>query len=332
MYSSRYHVRHETTYEYLHPVSESHHLLRLTPRDLPWQQCLDHRLLIDPQPDLQRTFVDSFGNHITAIQFLTDHNRLEVSSECWVDLAPRPTVEPGPAGQSWEQVRDQLRYQAGHPMAGDTLQAAAFRFSSPLIPTGQQYRAYAAGSFTPDRRLTEACHDLMLRIYQEFTFDNEATDVSTPVASVLKQKRGVCQDFAHLMIACLRSLGLAARYVSGYLLTNPPAGEARLVGADATHAWVSVFVPGAGWLEFDPTNGVTPDHAHIILGWGRDFSDTTPMRGVLLGGGEHKLDIAVTVVPEAEFELIYDQGDTLLTKPGGLAADPAVRTPSAVNR
>ncbi|MCH8497226.1 MAG: transglutaminase family protein [Marinobacter sp.] len=315
---ARFHVRHDTTYDYAYPVSESHHLLRLTPRTLPWQTRLEHHIEIDPAPDLRRAFTDSFGNQITVVQYIRDHTYLNVNSECWVDLAPRPRPTAQVATQTWEAVRDILRYQAGRPLPADRLQATAFRFPSRNIPVGDSYRAYALPSFSPGRPLTEACRDLMLRIQNEFIFDNEATDTFTPVSEVLTQRRGVCQDFTHLMIACLRSLGLSARYTSGYLLTHPPKGQTRLVGADATHAWVGVFLPGFGWLEFDPTNGICPDQAHITLGWGRDFGDITPLRGVLLGGGEHKLDIAVTVVPEEEFAQVYVEGDTYLPVLPGL--------------
>lgn len=315
----RYHVRHDTHYQYLHPVSESRHLLRLTPRALPWQQTLDHHLEIFPSPDARHGYQDAFGNLVTSVQYLTDHNELRVSSECWVDLGTRPAPRSEHAAQSWESVRNQLRYHASKARPRDELEATAFRFASPLVPLGREFVDYGMVSFRTCRTLMHGCQDLMERIHRDFTFDPTATDISTPVARVMRQRRGVCQDFAQVMLACLRSLGLAARYISGYLLTNPPEGQERLIGADATHAWVGVFLPGYGWMEYDPTNGVQAGDAHIVLGWGRDFQDTTPMRGVLLGGGDHQLDIAVTVVPEQEFDLIYAEGDTLLppVEPGG---------------
>jgi transglutaminase-like putative cysteine protease len=146
---------------------------------------------------------------------------------------------------------------------------------------------------------------LMIRIHREFAFDPKATTVSTPVMEVFERRRGVCQDFAHLMLSCLRSIGLAARYVSGYLLTRPPPGNKRLVGADASHAWVSVYCPGHGWVDVDPTNGIFPSLEHVTLGWGRDYDDVTPLRGVLLGGGDHELDIEVTVAPVADYEDVF---------------------------
>lgn len=180
------------------------------------------------------------------------------------------------------------------------------------MPIDSQYAAYAREAFLPGRPLVEAADALMRMIHRDFSFDATATETFTPVEQAFKARRGVCQDFSHIMIACLRSVGLAARYMSGYILTHPPEGKERLVGADATHAWVAVFVPDFGWLELDPTNALRPDLEHITLGWGRDFSDITPMRGVLLGGGGHEPEIAVTVVPEEEFASLYGDGETYL--------------------
>jgi transglutaminase-like putative cysteine protease len=175
-------------------------------------------------------------------------------------------------------------------------------FESPQIPTLPALARYAAPSFAPGRPLLEAVLELNQRIHTDFAYDAEATSVATPLAEVLSQKRGVCQDFAHLMIGCLRAQGLAARYVSGYLLTTPPPGKPRLIGADATHAWVSVFVPELGWVDFDPTNDCLPDTDHITVAWGRDFSDVTPVRGVILGSGDQELEVKVTVMPSDEGE------------------------------
>ncbi len=312
----RYHIRHDTTYRYDQPVGESHQLLRLAPRDLPWQQCVAHRLEITPEPTHSRDFVDSFGNTVRALHFEADHDLLSVRSESWVELQSRtlPPVEDSPP---WESVRDMLRYQAGRRMDPDTLFATAFLFESTDVRLKRDFADYAGERFTPGLPLLAAVEHLMQRIFEEFIFDPEATEVSTPVTEVFASKRGVCQDFAHLMISCLRSLGIAARYMSGYLLTRPPPGRPRLIGADATHAWVSVFVPGLGWADFDPTNAVRPDLEHITIGWGRDFSDISPMRGVLLGGGGHEPEIAVTVVPEDEFAELYTDADQ-----PALALDP----------
>lgn len=304
----RYHVRHDTLYRYEYPVRESHQLLRLEPRELPWQHRASHRLEVSPQPVREQVFEDSFGNRVHAMHFETDHDVLSVRSEAWVEVHPRPPADTR-SGMAWEEAREALRYRAGVRMAPATLGATPFLFESADVRIKRAFAEYAAPSFTPGRPLTAACDELMRRIHAEFVFDPGATEVSTPVMEVFEKRRGVCQDFAHMMIACLRSLGLATRYVSGYLLTRPPPGRKRLVGADATHAWVSVFAPGHGWFDLDPTNAVWPSLEHITIGWGRDFSDISPMRGVLLGGGAHEPEISVTVVPEDEFvELYTDAG------------------------
>ncbi|HRP75545.1 MAG TPA: transglutaminase family protein [Rhodocyclaceae bacterium] len=299
-----YHVRHETLYHYDQPVGESHQLLRLAPRELAWQRCVGHRIEVRPEPSRFKDFVDSFGNTVRALHFDADHDSLFVHSESWVELDPRPThdLESSPA---WESVRDALRYRAGKRIDSESLQATAFLFESTDVRLKRDFGEYARPSFAPERPVLAAVDDLMQRIFREFSFDPEATDVSTPVTEVYANRRGVCQDFAHFMISCLRTQGIPARYVSGYILTRPPPGKKRLVGADATHAWVSVFCPDLGWIDFDPTNAVRPDLEHITIGWGRDFSDISPMRGVLLGGGGHEPEIAVTVVPEAEFTDLY---------------------------
>lgn len=300
----RYHVRHETVYQYEQPVRESHQLLRLALRALPWQHCVAQHLNIDPAPDCEREFVDSFGNTVRALHIEHSHDRLDVCSECWVELSarPMPALDESPA---WETVREALRYRAGVRLDPVGLDAATFLFESTEIRLKRIFADYAEPSFPAGRPLLAGVDDLMRRIFKEFTFDPEATDVSTPVTEVFANRRGVCQDFAHFMIACLRSIGIAARYVSGYLLTRPPPGKKRLIGADATHAWVSVYLPDEGWFDFDPTNAVRPNLEHITIGWGRDFADISPLRGVLLGGGGHEPAISVTVVPEAEFADLY---------------------------
>ena len=304
----RYHVRHDTTYHYDQPVGESHQLLRLTPRELPWQRCVAHRLEIEPTPAREHNFVDSFGNSVRALHFESDHDSLVVRCESWIELHPRPLPNPDHA-PPWESVRDALRYRAGKQLDPDTLEASAFLFESTDIRVKRDFADYASASFEPGTPLPVAVNSLMQRIFEEFTFDPSATDVTTPVTEVFANRRGVCQDFAHFMISCLRSLGIAARYVSGYLLTRPPPGRPRLIGADATHAWVSVFCPGFGWMDYDPTNAIRPYLEHITIGWGRDFSDVSPLRGVILGGGGHEPEIAVTVVPEAEFRDLYADAD-----------------------
>ncbi len=298
----RYRIIHETDYRYDSPVSLSQQLLHLTPRSLPWQVCEQHQLYIEPQPSHRSSRDDCFGNPVLQLAFDGPHERLSVRADSEVAVLARnwPPLTQSPA---WESVRDASAYRAGIALSPALLEAAQFLYASPHLRLAQTFAGYAAASFTPERPVLAATADLMARIFREFTFDAAATTVATPVEEVFAERRGVCQDFAHLMLSCLRSLGLPARYVSGYLLTQPPPGQARLIGADASHAWVSVFCAELGWVDFDPTNNRLADSQYITLGWGNDFSDVSPMRGVILGGGEHELDVRVTVMPFAEADL-----------------------------
>lgn len=300
----RYHIRHDTRYEYDQPVGESHQLLRLAPRDLAWQRTLSHRLQIDPEPTRLDTFIDAFGNRVRAVDFETDHHSLSIRTEAWIELRPRPTGEAAEA-LPWQQARNALAYVAGRRYPPEMLDACQFLYESRHVRVKREFAAYTRACFGIDDSVLSGTRRLMERIFDEFTFDPEATTVSTPVTEVFEKKRGVCQDYAHFMISCLRSIGLPARYMSGYLLTRPPPGKPRLIGADATHAWLAVYCPDSGWFEFDPTNQLQPSSEHIVLGWGRDFADVSPLRGVLLGGGSHDPEIEVTVVPESEFDSVY---------------------------
>jgi transglutaminase-like putative cysteine protease len=291
-----YRVRHVTEYMYSDAVSTSHHELHLRPREAPGQTVRDELLSVIPEPAVRRDRVDWFGNVSTHLAIHSRHTRLAVTSTFIVDIAR----EPPPADDgSWEAARDGLRAGAD----ADTRAALEMALPSPrAIPTAAA-RDFAEPSFPPGRPLAEAARDLMHRIHTEFQYDPVATDVATPVDEVLKGRRGVCQDFAHVMLAGLRAFGVAARYVSGYLVTHraQPAREGidepALVGADASHAWVSVRLPGGEWLDLDPTNDVVPGDRHIVVAVGRDFGDVTPMRGVLLGGGRHELIVGVDVSP-----------------------------------
>ena len=291
--SARYHIDHQTTYRYESAVSLSRQQLHLTPRDGAWQNCLEHRIEIDPEPTHLHSRVDAFGNQLTQFDIESPHGRLVVRALSTVDVLSRLTPE---CDQRWEDAARALAYGA-IPVQRE---ANRFLFESPYVRVKREFAAYAAPSFAAGRPLLDAAGDLMRRIHGEFEFDPAATTVATPVLKILEDKRGVCQDFAHLMLACLRSLGLAARYVSGYLLTQPPPGQPRLIGADASHAWISLYCPnadGGAWIDFDPTNNLLPDTQHITLAWGRDFGDVSPLRGVILGGDAHELDVAVTVTP-----------------------------------
>lgn len=300
----RYHVRHDTRYRYDQPVGESRQILRLCPRELAWQHVCIHRLEISPEPARRQRSVDGIGNTVEALHFERDHDTLFIRAESWVELTPREWPAPT-ASPAWEAVRDALAYRAGRRLDAAQLEACGYLFESRHVRLKREFADYAAQDFAPGTPLLIGAQRLMQRIFDEFTFDPASTDVSTPVTEVFDRRRGVCQDFAHLMIACLRSLGLPARYMSGYLLTRPPPGQARLIGADATHAWVAVYCPPHGWVEFDPTNALMPRLEHITLGWGRDFADVSPIRGVILGGGEHEPEIAVTVAPEDEYSALY---------------------------
>ncbi len=288
----RYHVRHETCYEYAYPVGSGRQLAHLTPRRTHWQTLLEHRLDVDPAPVEFDQGEDFFGNPIHRFAVEGVHETLTVIADSQVEVrshAPAANSESPP----WELACEPIcRLEPGQD-----LDPAQFRAASPSAPTLPEALDYALPSFAPGRPWLDALIDLTQRIRREFTYDPEATTVTTPVAEVLQQRAGVCQDFAHTMISCLRSLEIPARYVSGYILNTPPPGKARLIGADASHAWVAAHCPGLGWIGFDPTNGKIADTEFITLSWGRDFSDVTPLRGVVLGSGEQQLTVRVTVSP-----------------------------------
>ena len=285
-------VMHRTRYVYSEPVTTSHHEARLSPRDSQNQRTISHEVMVRPVPESRRRRFDYFGNRAVHFSLSEPHRELEVVAESVVEM--KPGREPALASTpTWESVRDRLSVDRRR----DVLDAFEMTLESEHVTLFPAIAAYAAPSFDSGRPLLEAVRELVSRIYREFSYDPRATDISTPLSEVLQHRRGVCQDFAHLAIACLRSQGLAARYVSGYLVTHPPPGVPRLVGADASHAWFSAFVPEFGWVDFDPTNDLLPTHEHVTVAFGRDFADVTPIRGVILGGGQHRLEIAVDVAP-----------------------------------
>lgn len=298
-----YHITHRTTYRYSSPVSLCQNLAHLTPREVPWQRCRRSVLAVDPEPAVLTGRVDSFGNPAMFFSIQQPHSELTLTAIHRMEVWPRKEVEALAAGAGkdsppWEQVREQLASDC----SSESLDACQFVFASRFTQSdvGPGLAEYARRSFTPGRPMLEAAIDLTERIHREFTYDTRATTVSTPVREVFTHRRGVCQDFAHLQIACIRALGLAARYVSGYLPTQPPPGQPRLVGADATHAWVGIYCPRVGWVDLDPTNNKVVSDRHIILAWGRDYDDVSPIKGVILGGGSHEMSAAVDVleVPE----------------------------------
>ncbi|SEC90660.1 Transglutaminase-like enzyme, putative cysteine protease [Pseudomonas saponiphila] len=295
--SARYQIFHDTHYRYDSPVSLAQQLAHLWPRACAWQRCSERQLLISPEPTSRRDEQDVFGNPLTRLAFERPHDELQVNAQLSVEVLDRPPLDFA-LSEAWDAARSRLSYSGG-PLSPQVLEACRYRFESPYVHLKQSFVEFSASCFPPGRPLLLGVQALMEKIFSEFTFDAEATQVATPLVEVLERRRGVCQDFAHLMLACLRSRGLAARYISGYLLTQPPPGQPRLIGADASHAWVSVFCPVLGWVDFDPTNNVQPALEHITLAWGRDFSDVSPLRGVILGGGSHDPDVRVTVMPLA---------------------------------
>jgi transglutaminase-like putative cysteine protease len=297
----RYSVLHKTEYAYDSMVTLSQQMLHMRPRDTQYQRCEWHELKLTPSATERIQNVDYFGNFTDYLAIFSPHQSLVVISDFAVTLTNRPTMSEMIASPIWEQVKQRLNLPNATLIGDDIetrLEAASYLYSSPKVKCSEQLAEFAKPSFLPNRPLIEAAFDLTQRIFKEFKFDPKATDVSTPLDEVLENKRGVCQDFAHLMIGCLRSMGLACRYVSGYILTHPPVGKPRLIGADASHAWVSVYCPVYGWVDFDPTNNSLVQHEHITVAWGRDFSDVSPMRGVVLGGGQQKLKVSVTVTPQ----------------------------------
>lgn len=287
-----YCVRHTTTYTYTSVVSICHNAVHLRPRDSDAQTCTFHELLVDPTPTLVSHATDYFGNPITFLAVQEPHTALTLTAQSTVDLAP-PALPSPLATPAWDGVRDSL----GHDRSVTGLAAYQYVFDSPYVPTSPSLVAYATPSFPPGRPLLDAVGELTTRIYHDYTYDPMATAVHTPLHVVLRERRGVCQDFAHLQLGCLRALGLAARYVSGYLVMQSSSDGVPLVGAQASHAWVSVYCPGHGWVDVDPTNNMWPSERHITVALGRDYGDVSPIHGVFLGGGEHTLDVAVEVLP-----------------------------------
>ena len=291
---TRYAVRHATVYEYGGDVVHSHHLLHLQPREFAFQRCLEHSLTLDPQPSFSREDVDAFGNPIARLEYDRAHKRLAVTAEMHVEIFPRG-VESLDAAEPWDGLRSRLSYHAV-PVAAADLEACRFRMRSIHVTLKQAFEDYAADCFTPGRPVAAACLALMRKIHREFKYVPGSTTNRTSVVEVLKGRRGVCQDFAHFMIGCVRSSGLAARYVSGYIRTVRKGG-ATAIGGDASHAWVSVYCPPLGWLDFDPTNDCMIGDDHVTLAWGRDFGDVSPLRGMIVGGRRHKLEVNVRVQP-----------------------------------
>jgi transglutaminase-like putative cysteine protease len=287
-----YDIRHKTTFDYEDLVSVSHHVLHLAPRVHPHQACVESRIVVEPKPAVHSAGRDYFGNPIQHLTVQKPHKQLVVAAHARVEVRPAQ-AQALEASAPWERIREQLaNYEAAD--------AYELVFDSPYAVGNEAVYEYARQSFTRGRPILAATMDLTSRIFGEFRYRGGVSDVSTPVSEVFAMRQGVCQDFAHLQIACLRSLGLAARYVSGYLLTRPAAGKEKLVGADASHAWISVFAGNAGWVDFDPTNDTVPGVEHITFAWGRDYGDVSPINGFIVGGGAHRISVAVDVDPRPD--------------------------------
>jgi transglutaminase-like putative cysteine protease len=291
----RYRVQHITRYAYGTPVELAAHMVHLRPRPRPWQIVLSERITTEPMPARRRDGLDHFGNHVTWLFMDMPHADFEVTSESVVEVDCPP---PPGAGDTlpWECVVQAARSHAGW-------QAVEFQFGTVMAPVNAESKAYASKSFSKGRPVLEALLELNNRIYSEFRFRPGVTTISTPVSQIMERREGVCQDFTHAMISGLRGIGLPARYTSGYIRTKPPPGQQKRHGADQSHAWVGCWLgPEHGWVDVDPTNGIVVKDEHVLLGWGRDFSDVSPVRGVILGGGNHVVRVSVDLEPMEEAE------------------------------
>jgi transglutaminase-like putative cysteine protease len=281
-----YRTTHTTTYRYDEPVSQSISEARLTPRSFDRQRVRDVRIDVQPDFATRQTRTDYFGNDVTTIAVFGTHERFIVTATSVVEAGLKP-VKEFPA-MPWESVRDLLAVPADE----ESLMASEFIFESPYVPLVKSVADYARPTFAPGRPLVESLRELKHRIHNEFVYKPASTSIEVPLQELMEKRHGVCQDFAHVMIGAVRSVGLAARYISGYLRSG-----ADVQGAEASHAWVSAYVPGAGWVDFDPTNDVMPADGHVTVGWGRDFGDVTPLKGVALGGGGQTVEVEVHVLP-----------------------------------
>ena len=290
---TRYRIEHRTTYRYSQPMSDGYTVAVLTARETPFQRVLHAAVTVHPEPDERDEHDDLFGNRVTFVGVHRPHDELTVLATSEVHVVEPPEFGAGPAWEDVVAATTQLRGIAA-------LEVGPFVGSSRFVTLAdlrEQLLALARPSFPPGRPVVEALGDLCRELHAGFEFDPTFSEVATPLRDVLESRRGVCQDFAHLAVGALRSLGLACRYVSGYIETDAPPGRARLAGADASHAWVSAWVPSIGWVDFDPTNGALPVHRHIVTAWGRDYGDVIPVRGVVIGpAAEQRLDVGVDVV------------------------------------
>ncbi len=289
----KYRIVHKTHYQYSKPVSLCYNIAHLRPRDYYRQNCYQHSINVDPIPTQVCEQNDFFGNHRAYFCVQKPHSSLTVTAVSEVEVLASGSLLDDAYPMPWEEVAKSIQ---GSRNPAD-IEASQYQLESPFVSMSKEMADYAKVSFKPARPVLEAVHDLMGRIHHDFQYDPHFTTIATPLSEVMKHRRGVCQDFAHFAIGCLISMGIPARYVSGYLETKPPPGKKKLLGADASHAWFSVYVPNQGWVDFDPTNNQVPMDQHIITAWGRDYGDVTPLKGIIFGGGsKHELDVEVDVI------------------------------------
>lgn len=289
----RYRIKHITEYLYADRVSHCYNLAQMVPRNTQRQRCIQSDLKISPFTAHTSEREDYFGNRAYHFEIQRPHKRLVITADSLVETQPQDTTASLDLGISCAQAKLMM---AGQARDAETLTAREYVLNSPLCSASEELREYALPSFEDSRPLLSAVMELTQRIYSDFKYSPEATTIATPLSEVMATRKGVCQDFAHLQIACLRALGFAARYVSGYIETLPPPGQEKLVGTDASHAWLSVYSPTEGWFEFDPTNNAMANEQHITTAWGRDYFDVTPLKGVIFGGGKKPvLNVSVDV-------------------------------------
>jgi len=287
----KYRIKHTTHYEYSSQVSMCFNEARMSPVNSAHQTCARNRFVIHPAPESIHKRFDYFGNQVTSFDILQPHRELSVTVYSEVQVLAHAQQALFAADYPWEFVRDSLKTTTDP----EQIVVREYILPSMLIPVFDEVKEYADKSFKPGRSVMEAIRELVERIFKDFKYDPGFSSISTPLKTVLEHRRGVCQDFAHLGIACIRSMGLAAGYVSGYLETLPPPGEEKLEGADASHAWLAVYLPDHGWMHLDPTNNMVAGDQHITLAFGRDFADVTPLKGVIYGGDDHELSVSVDV-------------------------------------
>ncbi|MFT4023089.1 MAG: transglutaminase family protein [Flavihumibacter sp.] len=286
-----YHITHTTEYKYHQEVALCHNIARLLPRNTSMQTLRKSTVKISPLPDVMEAYEDFYGNNVLYFAVQEEHSALKVTVQTQIEKKPQPAYTAGLyQSYSWEEALQEVQYPSGR-----YFDARQFTGSTPMTAFNQEIHTYASRSFTPGRSFFDATFDLIQRIYKDFEYKPGFTSVATPLQEVMELKKGVCQDFAHLAIAGIRSLGLPARYVSGYLETLAPPGKEKLTGVDASHAWLSIFIPDTGWVDFDPTNNMLTGDQHITIGWGRDYADVPPLKGVILSAGPHQLEVSVDV-------------------------------------